>query len=62
MFKVKDTHTKTKKSYMKMGYNHITLKINGINFHFTTLEEIEQTKVHVDQRSLWTFWTGSNVH
>lgn len=34
-----------------MGCNHITLKINGINFHFTTSEEIEETKVHEDQMS-----------
>lgn len=43
-----------------MGYDHITLTINSINF--TTSEEIEETKVLVDQKSPWTFWTGWNAY
>lgn len=29
-----------------MGYYHVTVKINAINFHFTTSEEIEEIKLH----------------
>lgn len=35
----------TEKNSKTIGYYHVTLKINGINFHFTVSEEIEETKL-----------------
>lgn len=43
-----------------MGYDYIALTINSTNF--TTSEEIEETKVLIDQKSPWIFGMGWNVH